>query len=76
MLWRRDQGQRIDLHAIRAQFDGRTIKFPKEIRKMPPGVVLITVQGPPWDPMESASWPEAQEAAFAKVWDNDEDAGL
>jgi TusA-related sulfurtransferase len=59
--------------AIKTHFDGQTIKVPKELRNAPPGEVLVIVhdQTPTAD---DAPWLKAQESAFAKVWDNDEDA--
>jgi hypothetical protein len=62
------------MQAIKAQFDGKTIKIPKEMRKAPPGEVLIILQEARVDGGESAAWLRAQESAFAKAWDNDEDA--
>lgn len=58
--------------AIKTHFDGKTIKVPKELRKAPPGEVLVIVHEKP--PGEDSAWLEAQESAFAKVWDNNEDA--
>jgi TusA-related sulfurtransferase len=60
--------------AIRAHFDGKTIKVPKELRKAPPGEVLVIIQDSQPDADASVSWLKAQEAAFAKVWENDKDA--
>jgi hypothetical protein len=64
----------LDMQAIKARFDGKTIKVPKELRKAPPGEVLVIIQEPRPDRDESMSWLKAQETAFAKVWENDEDA--
>jgi hypothetical protein len=61
------------MRAIKAHFDGRTIKVPKELRKVPPGEILLIIQGNGKN-KEDAAWLKAQETAFAKVWDNDEDA--
>jgi len=58
--------------ALKTHFDGKTIQVPKELRKEPPGEVLVIIQEK--RPQEDLSWLKAQEAAFAKVWDNDEDA--
>ena len=62
------------MQAIKAHFDGKTIKVPKELRKAPPGDVLVIIQEARADSDDSSSWLKAQETAFAKVWDNDEDA--
>ena len=58
--------------AIKTQFDGKTIKVPKELRNAPPGEILVIV--PEKETGPDTSWLKAQETAFAKVWDNDEDA--
>ena len=62
------------MKAIKAHFDGKTIKVPKELRKAVPGEVLVVFQetAPTSDEMDA--WLKAQEPAFAKAWDNDEDA--
>ena len=62
------------MQAIKAHFDGKTIKVPKELRKAPPGDVLLIIPERSRQPDDSVSWLKAQETAFAKVWDNDEDA--
>lgn len=62
------------MRAIKTHFDGKTIMVPKELRKAPPGDVLVIFQEAPGDEDDSLAWLKAQEAAFAKVWDNDEDA--
>ena len=58
--------------AIKTHFDGKTIKVPEQLRQAPPGEVLVIVQDA--GPRRDSAWLEAQEASFAKVWDNDEDA--
>ena len=60
--------------AIRTHFDGKTIKVPKELRKAPPGEVLVVIQELAPQPDDASGWLKAQETAFADVWDNDEDA--
>ena len=62
------------MQAIRTHFDGKTIQVPKELRKAPAGEVLVIVPNMPTDGKDNSAWSRAQEAAFAKVWDNDEDA--
>jgi hypothetical protein len=62
------------MRAIKAHFDGNSIKIPKELRKVPPGEVLVIIQERRPDTDDSLAWLKAQETAFAKVWDNDEDA--
>jgi hypothetical protein len=59
--------------AVRARFDGETIVVPKALRGAPASDVIILI--PARKVAESMkAWHKAQEAAFAKVWDNDEDA--
>jgi TusA-related sulfurtransferase len=58
---------------IKTRFDGKTIKVPKELRNAPPGDILVIVPEPEGTGSDT-SWLKAQETAFAKVWDNDEDA--
>lgn len=60
--------------AIRAHFDGKKIVVPKGIRGVRPGEVIVVFPDGPGGEAESRAWLKAQEAAFAKVWDNDEDA--
>ena len=60
--------------ASKAHFDGKTIVFPESMRGAPAGDVLIIFEKLPRDLEENHGWLKAQEAAFAKVWDNDEDA--
>jgi TusA-related sulfurtransferase len=62
------------MRAIKARFDGKTIKVPKELRKAPPGEVLVIIQEKQAYIKDSASWLKAQETAFSKIWENDEDA--
>ena len=62
------------MQAIKAHFDGKKIKVPEDLRKTPPGEVLVIVQEARVDSDDSSGWLKAQETAFTKVWDNDEDA--
>lgn len=64
----------IDVQAIKAHFDGKKIKVPDALRKAPPGEVLVIVEGAGAAGDDSSGWLKAQEAAFRRVWDNDEDA--
>jgi hypothetical protein len=59
--------------AIKAHFDGKNVILPKEYRKGLPREVLVVFESPP-QAAENHLWLKAQEEAFAKVWDNDEDA--
>jgi TusA-related sulfurtransferase len=60
--------------AIRTHFDGKTIKVPEELRKAPSGEVLVIIQERRPEEDDASAWLKAQETAFAKVWDNQEDA--
>jgi hypothetical protein len=57
--------------AIKTQFDGEKIILPRDLRGLPPQEVILIYQA-----SETASdegWLKAQEASFAKAWDNDHD---
>ena len=60
--------------AIKAQFDGEKVILPEEARGAPPGEVVVIFQNGGGDRRYSDPWIKAQEATFAKAWDNDEDA--
>ena len=62
------------MRAIKSHFDGKTIKVPKDLRKASPGEVLVIIQEGKPDADDPLLWLKAQETAFAKVWENDEDA--
>jgi hypothetical protein len=64
----------VAMRAIKARFDGKAIRLPKDLRKAPPGEVVVIFQEERPDGDDSLSWLNAQETAFAKVWENDEDA--
>ncbi len=59
--------------AIKAHFDGKKIVVPEGMRGAPAGDVLVIFETLPDDLEERQWWKKAQEAAFAKAWDNDED---
>ena len=60
--------------AIKTHFDGKKIAIPKELRNAPPGEVLVVFDRSPAEDDDRSHWLKSQEAAFAKVWENDEDA--
>jgi hypothetical protein len=60
--------------AIKTHFDGKKIKVPKELRNAPPAEILLITRERRADADDASGWLKAQEAAFTKVWDNDEDA--
>ncbi len=62
------------MQAVKARFDGKNIKFPKKLARSRPGDVVVIFQDPPAKTADATLWLKAQEAAFAAVWDNDEDA--
>ena len=59
---------------IKARFDGEKVVLPKNIRSVRPGEVIVIFENAREREEESRLWEEAQEAAFAKVWDNNEDS--
>lgn len=58
--------------ASKARFDGRKIILPRATRNAPPGEVIVVFTEA--QERENKAWLKAQEAAFARVWDNEEDA--
>ena len=60
------------MKAIKAHFDGKNIVVPPDVEGRPPGEVLLILNDASKD--ADSAWLRAQEPAFAKVWDNDEDA--
>lgn len=66
--------RRFVVKAVRARFDGKTIQVPKELRKAPAGDVLVIIPDSAVRENDKTAWTRAQESAFSKVWDNDEDA--
>lgn len=60
--------------AVKARFDGKKIVLPQEVHDAPPGEVIVIFADSPDDRAEKKAWMKAQESAFAKAWDNDEDA--
>jgi hypothetical protein len=58
--------------AVRATFDGQRVVLPDEMRGVPPGRVIVIFENT--DAEDRTLWLKAQEAAFAKAWDNAEHA--
>ncbi len=58
--------------AIRAHFDGKNVVVPPSLKGLPAGEVLVIFDDSSNGP--DAAWLRVQETAFARVWDNDEDA--
>ncbi|MEX2307829.1 MAG: hypothetical protein WD738_09575 [Pirellulales bacterium] len=59
--------------AIKTQFDGEKIVLPDDLRGLPPQEVIV-IYDTDENALETQAWLKAQEASFAKAWDNDEDA--
>lgn len=57
------------MSTIRANFDGEKIVLPDAFHGLPPQEVIVIYKS-----AEDDAWVKAQEASFAKAWDNDEDA--
>ena len=62
------------MRVIKAHFDGESIKLPKQRKQQAPGEVLVIFNSAATTADDRASWLKAQQAAFAKVWDNDKDS--
>lgn len=60
--------------AIKATFDGRKVILPDGMVGATPGDVVVLFGALDPDQQEGLLWMKLQEEAFAKVWDNDEDA--
>ena len=60
------------MRAIKAHFDGKNVVVPPDVEGLPPGEVLLIFNDSPTG--ADAAWLRTQEQAFAKVWDNEEDA--
>ena len=58
--------------AVKATFDGERIVLPAAVRGRSPGNVIVIFEDG-GDTDERAAWLRAQEASFAKAWDNPED---
>ena len=59
--------------AIKTKFDGEKIVLPDDLRGLPPQDVIVVYEADEIA-LERQAWLKAQEASFAKVWDNEEDA--
>ena len=59
--------------AIKTQFDGEKILLPDDLRGLPPQEVILVYEAEV-NTLENQGWLKAQEASFAKAWDNDEDS--
>jgi hypothetical protein len=59
--------------AIKTTFDGEKIVLPEALRGLPPQEVILICHADDIVSVDQA-WLKAQEASFAKAWDNDEDA--
>lgn len=62
------------MFVVRARFDGIRIILPEDLPRAKPGEVVVVFNNEEADSLEREAWMKVQEAAFAKVWDNDEDA--
>jgi hypothetical protein len=60
--------------AVKTRFDGKKVLIPKELRGCRPGEVILILESSEETKEQPHAWMKAQESAFAKVWDNDEDA--
>jgi len=60
--------------AIKAQFDGEKILLPKDVAEMAPGEVIVIFESEQGHGEEAGAWMRIQQDAFARAWDNPEDA--
>jgi len=59
--------------AVKATFDGQRIVLPDDMRGVRPGKVIVIFEDAA-DGEDRALWLAGTETAFAKAWDNPEDA--
>ncbi len=59
------------MRVAKGRFDGKKVELTEKIEGVAPGEVLVIFDG---TDAERRQWERAQEEAFAKAWDNDEDA--
>lgn len=62
------------MYAIKGRFDGEKVVVPDVAGRLPPGDVIVVFADAAEQTIERDAWLKAQEAALAKVWNNDEDA--
>lgn len=60
--------------AVKAHYDGKKVILPKHIKVKAAADVLVIFSDPDSKEDGAELLAKAQEAAFAKVWDNEEDA--
>ena len=60
--------------AVKAHYDGKKVILPKSIHRKAPADVIVIFNEP--DPKDDGAelLAKAQQSAFAKVWDNEDDA--
>jgi hypothetical protein len=58
--------------AVKATFDGERIVLSEPLHGVPPGKVIVIFEDVVEDE-ERSLWLKAQEASFARAWDNPED---
>ncbi len=61
------------MHVIKAHFDGDKVIIPEEVRSFPPGDVIVVFENGASEGAERQAWTRAQESAFAKAWNNDDE---
>jgi len=59
--------------AIKAQYDGHRVILPDEMPGIAPGEVILIFEEN-GNGVEASTWLKAQESAFAKAWNNEDDA--
>lgn len=62
------------MHLSKGTFDGEKVIVPGEVRGFRPGEVVVVFENGVESGGEREGWARLEESAFAKAWDNDEDA--
>ena len=60
--------------AVKAQFDGQKVVLPQKLHMPPCPIIVIFESGVGENGSDQHAWLKAQESAFSRVWENDEDA--
>lgn len=59
---------------LKARFDGERVILPDDVQGAAPGEVILIFEEARERMAERHDWLKAQEPAFAKAWENDDDA--
>ena len=59
---------------VKAQYDGKRVILPDNVGGAAPGEVILVFEETRERSAKRQDWMKAQEAVFAKAWENDDDA--